>query len=451
MDFWWCGEKPMLAGNADLATDGAVMTMHRRHSCVSARTDGTVPGIAGHFAKSIAIGSMAGVVGLLLAFAAIFIYVRKRPNPWLRSRNTREGHGHDFLEKYESLVPQRYKYRYLKKITKSFGEKLVQGGFGSVFKGQLEDSRLVAVKILSRSRKMGRSLVINEVASIGRTAHVNVVTLLGFCQEGKRRALVYEYMPNGSLERYIYSDPPETSLPWDKLYQIAIGIARGLEYLHQGCNTRIVHFDIKPHNILLDEDFCPKIADFGLAKLCPRKESILSMAEARGTIGYMAPEVFSRSFGAVSTKSDVYSYGTMVLEMVGGRKNIKARADARTSDACFPHSIYQYPDGGEDDLRVGDVTAETEEIPRKMMLVGLWCIQIAPPNRPSMSRVVEMLEASSPAKTPLLIVCHGKAFSSVTGHQLARLVLSAIINRGKSHGGGGFPSISSWGHSSVSH
>lgn len=108
----------------------------------------------------------------------------------------------------------------------------------------------------------------------------------------------------------------------------------------------------------------------------------------------MAPEVFSRSFGAVSTKSDVYSYGTMVLEMVGRRKNIKARADDRPSDACFPHSIYQYLDGGEDDLRAGDVTAETEEIPRKMMLVGLWCIQTAPPNRPSMSRVVEMLEGS---------------------------------------------------------
>ncbi|KAJ8479467.1 hypothetical protein OPV22_023194 [Ensete ventricosum] len=135
------------------------------------------------------------------------------------------------------------------------------------------------------------------------------------------------------------------------------------------------------------------IADFGLAKLCPRKESILSMAEARGTIGYMAPEVFSRSFGAVSTKSDVYSYGMMVLEMVGGRKNIKACADDGTSAVYFPHWIYQYLDGGEDDLRAGDVTAETEEIPRKMMLVGL-CIQTAPPNRPCMSRVAEMLERS---------------------------------------------------------
>ncbi|RZR84090.1 hypothetical protein BHM03_00010845 [Ensete ventricosum] len=246
-------------------------------------------------------------------------------------------------------------------------------------------------------------------SELARTSHVNVVTLLGFCQEGQRRALVYEYMPNGSLETYIYSDPPETSLPWDKLYQIAIGIARALQYLHHGCNTRIVHFDIKPHNILLDEDFCPfllgtqhqilmlllnpKIADFGLAKLCPRKESILSMAEARGTIGYMAPEVFSRSFGAVSTKSDVYSYGMMVLEMVGGRKNIKACADDGTSAVYFPHWIYQYLDGGEDDLRAGDVTAETEEIPRKMMLVGL-CIQTAPPNRPCMSRVAEMLERS---------------------------------------------------------
>ena len=108
-------------------------------------------------------------------------------------------------------------------------------------------------------------------------------------------------------------------IEWEKLQQIAVGVARDLEYLHQGCSTRIIHFDIKPQNILLDQEFCPKIADFGLAKLCHLKDSILSIAEARGTIGFIAPEVFSRGFGVVSTKSDVYSYGMMLLEMVGGK------------------------------------------------------------------------------------------------------------------------------------
>jgi serine/threonine protein kinase len=128
-------------------------------------------------------------------------------------------------------------------------------------------------------------------------------------------------MPNGSLDKYIYSENPKGILGWERLYEIAIGIARGLEYLHHSCNTRIVHFDIKSQNILLDHNFCPKIADFGLAKLCRTKESKLSsMTGARGTIGFIAPEVHSRAFGMVSTKSDVYSYGMMLLEMIGGRK-----------------------------------------------------------------------------------------------------------------------------------
>ncbi|XVF50547.1 hypothetical protein PTKIN_Ptkin04bG0110000 [Pterospermum kingtungense] len=127
----------------------------------------------------------------------------------------------------------------------------------------------------------------------------------------------------------------ERRLAWEKLHEIAIGIARGLEYLHRGCSTRILHFDTKPHNILLDEDFFPKISDFGLAKQCP-KDSAISMMDARGTVGYIAPELFSRNFGKLSHKSDVYSFGMMVLEMVGGRKNIDRSAD-HSSEIYYPH------------------------------------------------------------------------------------------------------------------
>ncbi|XP_038984726.1 PR5-like receptor kinase [Phoenix dactylifera] len=251
------------------------------------------------------------------------------------------------------------------------------------------DGRLAAVKILSDSKGDGEEFV-NEVASIGRTSHVNIVSLLGFCSEGSKRALIYEFMPNGSLDKYIYSE--KSILGQEMLYQIATGVAQGLAYLHRGCNTRIVHFDIKPHNILLDQEFCPKISDFGLAKLCPQKVSILSMADTRGTIGYIAPEVFSRNFGVVSSKSDVYSYGMMLLEMVGGRKNIDVGA-GETSEIYFPHWIYKHleQDGG---LQAYGVTVETEEIARKMILVGLWCIQTNPENRPSMSMVVDMLQGS---------------------------------------------------------
>lgn len=167
-----------------------------------------------------------------------------------------------FLKKHGSLAPKRYMYSDIKKITKNFHDKLGLGGYGTVFKGILSDGHVVAVKVLSDTKGNGEEFV-NEVASIGKTSHVNIESLLGFCFEGSKRALIYDFMSNGSLEKFLYLE--KTTLCWKRLYKITIGIARGLEYLHGGCNTKIVHFDIKPHNILLDQDFCPKIADFGLA------------------------------------------------------------------------------------------------------------------------------------------------------------------------------------------
>jgi len=133
---------------------------------------------------------------------------------------------------------------------------------------------------------------INEVASMSQTSHVNIVSLLGFCYEGSKRAIVYEFLENGSLDQFMSRNK---SLTQDvtTLYGIGLGIARGLEYLHYGCKTRIVHFDIKHQNILFDGNLCPKVSDFGLAKLCEKRESVLSLMDTRGTIGYIAPEVFS--------------------------------------------------------------------------------------------------------------------------------------------------------------
>ncbi|XP_040376897.1 LEAF RUST 10 DISEASE-RESISTANCE LOCUS RECEPTOR-LIKE PROTEIN KINASE-like 2.1 [Oryza brachyantha] len=295
----------------------------------------------------------------------------------------------EMLRKCESLALKKYKYSELKKITKSFEDNLGEGGYGVVFKGRLQDGRIVAVKLLTASKGNGEDFL-NEVMSISRTSHVNIVSLLGFCLEGSKRALVYEYMSNGSLDKYIYSESSRLAKGWEMLLKIAIGIARGLEYLHQGCNTRIIHFDIKPRNILLDHEFCPKIADFGLAKLCHVNESILSMAEARGTIGFIAPEVFSRGFGVVSTKSDVYSYGMMLLEMIKGMKNLKGIADNLT-ETFFPQWVY---DRLASEMQRCKVAIGTEEVARKMTIVGLWCIQMTPETRPSMSRVIEMLERS---------------------------------------------------------
>ncbi|XP_078175331.1 LEAF RUST 10 DISEASE-RESISTANCE LOCUS RECEPTOR-LIKE PROTEIN KINASE-like 2.5 [Carex rostrata] len=342
----------------------------------------------------IIICTAAGSLAFIVACLILLVKLRSGKicaECILLSKHKPQGNIEMLLEKYGSFAPKKYKYAEVKKITSSFQDTLGKGGFGTVYKGRLQDGRLVAVKILHKSSS-DREELLNEILSIGRTSHVNVVNLVGFCIEGSKHALIYEYMPNGSLDNYIYSENPKSVLGWEKLYEIAIGIARGLEYLHRGCNARIVHFDIKPQNILLDEDFNPKIADFGLAKLCPQKESIISMAEMRGTIGYIAPEVFCRSFGVVSTKSDVYSYGMMVLEMVGGRRNAKPSAE-NPSQVYFPHWLYDRLNEGSP-IQACDVSMETEEIAKKMSMVSLWCTQTMPANRPSMNRVVEMLEKS---------------------------------------------------------
>ncbi|XP_010264690.1 PREDICTED: LEAF RUST 10 DISEASE-RESISTANCE LOCUS RECEPTOR-LIKE PROTEIN KINASE-like 2.4 [Nelumbo nucifera] len=348
----------------------------------------------------VAIAASTGGGFALIAIIIIFCWMRKKVSSdnviLSRSGKTKNIQNVEaFLKSYGSLTPTRYKYSDVKRMTNCFKDKLGQGGYGGVFKGKLSDGRLVAVKVLNDFKGNGEEFI-NEVASISRTSHVNIVTLLGFCIEEHKRALIYEFMPKGSLEKFIYcGTPTETPhLEFEILCKIAVGIAQGLEYLHRGCKTRIVHFDIKPHNILLDDNFCPKISDFGLAKLCPRNESILSMTGARGTAGYIAPEVFSRNFGGVSHKSDVYNYGMMILEMVGGRKNIQVEVD-NTSEIYFPHWIYKRL-GLEEDLGLHGITNNVEgEIARKMILVGLWCIQIDPADRPSMSKVLEMLERNA--------------------------------------------------------
>lgn len=270
-------------------------------------------------------------------------------------------------ENVEAVVMlRRYSYTKVKKMTSSFADVLGRGGFGTVYKGKLPDSRRdVAVKILKESEGNGEEFI-NEVASMSRTSHVNIVSLLGFCYEGNKRAIIYEFMPNGSLDKFL-AENMSTNMEWEKLFDIALGVSRGLEYLHNRCVSRIVHFDIKPQNILMDKDFCPKISDFGLAKLCKNNESIMSMLHARGTVGYIAPEVFSKNFGGVSHKSDVYSYGMVVLEMIGARNIQKVENfGSNHSSMYFPDWIYKDFERGDIMSIFGDhITEEEEKLRRK--------------------------------------------------------------------------------------
>jgi serine/threonine protein kinase len=284
----------------------------------------------------------------------------------------------------------RFAYTDITAITSHFRDKLGQGGYGSVYKGVLLPGNVyVAIKMLGNSNCNGDEFI-SEVSTIGRIHHINVVRLVGFCAEEMRRALVYEYMPNGSLDKYIFS--AERSFSWDKLNEIALGIARGINYLHLGCDMQILHFDIKPHNILLDSNFVPKVADFGLAKLYPRDKSFVPASAMRGTIGYIAPEMVSRSFGAISSKSDVYSFGMLLLEMAGGRRNADQNA-ANSSHAYYPAWVYDRLAAQE----VGEISVASDmhELERKLCIVGLRCIQMKPQDRPTMSEVIEMLECGT--------------------------------------------------------
>ncbi|XP_013603316.1 PREDICTED: probable receptor-like protein kinase At1g67000 [Brassica oleracea var. oleracea] len=336
----------------------------------------------------VGLCSLTGIIALVVFLCPCFrVQI-------FRKRKTSDERRQEMLR---ALIPlKHYTYAQVKKITQSFAEVVGRGGFGVVYRGTLCDGRMVAVKVLKDSKDNNGEDFINEVASMSQTSHVNIVSLLGFCSEGSKRAIVYEFLENGSLDKFI-SDTTIMNLDFTALYEIALGVARGLEYLHFGCKTRIVHFDIKPQNVLLDENLLPKVSDFGLAKLCEKKESIISLLDMRGTIGYIAPEMFSPVYGSVSHKSDVYSYGMLLLEMIGARKKeiVDQVSASNASSMYFPEWIYQ-------DLGQGDnvspteygIRSEEEEIAKKMKIVGLWCIQSSPSNRPPMNIVVEMMEGS---------------------------------------------------------
>ncbi|EOY13485.1 PR5-like receptor kinase [Theobroma cacao] len=295
----------------------------------------------------------------------------------------------NFLQSQNNLMPIRYSYSEIKRMTDGFKNKLGQGGYGYVFKGKLRSGQLVAIKLLNNSKANGQDFI-NEVATIGRIHHVNVVRLIGFCVKGSKQALVYDFMKNGSLDKIIFSAENNT-LSWQKMFEIALGVARGIEYLHRGCEMQILHFDIKPRNILLDENFTPKVSDFGLAKLYSVDNDIISLTAARGTVGYMAPELFYKNLGGISYKADVYSFGMMLMEITGRRKNLNASAE-QSSQIYFPSWIYDRLDEG-DIMDLGDLIENENKIMRKMVIVALWCIQMKPTDRPSMSKVLNMLES----------------------------------------------------------
>ena len=293
-----------------------------------------------------------------------------------------------FLESLPGLPP-RLSFKELDVATEHFSKVLGEGGFGTVYEGTLSDGSRVAVKRLGGS-KQGQKEFRAEVATIGGINHLRLVRLWGFCADGPHRMLVYECMDRGSLDRWLFRDT--FLLSWSIRYQIAVDTAQGLSYLHHECRHKIIHLDVKPQNILLDNQFRAKVADFGMSKLYDQ-EMTKVVTQMRGTPGYLAPEWLLQA--GVTVKCDVYSYGMVLLEIVSGRKNLDV--NTRPEKWYFPAWALQRMEVKSwidiVDFRLeSTLTLEDWAQVKKVVKIAIWCIQESPHVRPTMATVVQMLE-----------------------------------------------------------
>ncbi|GMN66854.1 hypothetical protein TIFTF001_035915 [Ficus carica] len=278
--------------------------------------------------------------------------------------------------------------------------KLGEGGFGPVYRGILEDGQEIAVKRLSLSSQQGLNEFKNEVKLIAKLQHRNLIRLLGCCIHGEEKLLVYEYMPNKSLNSFVFGQAQSKLLQWPQRFQIICGIVRGLQYLHHDSRLRIVHRDLKTSNILLDNEMNPKISDFGLARTFVGDQTAGNTNRVVGTYGYMAPEYAFR--GQFSTKSDVFSFGIMVLEIVSGKKNISFQDENNTGLTLIGHAWTLVKEGRPFelvDVHLKDLDVNLHEVLR-CIHVGLLCVQQRLVDRPNMSSVGLMLGSDNELPKP---------------------------------------------------
>ncbi|XP_020225173.1 G-type lectin S-receptor-like serine/threonine-protein kinase LECRK1 [Cajanus cajan] len=298
----------------------------------------------------------------------------------------------------EEVTLRRFSYSELKRATSNFRQELGKGSFGAVYKGELHKGRrLIAVKRLEKLVEEGEREFQAEMRAIGKTHHKNLVRLLGFCAEGSKRLLVYEYMPNSSLENVIFGAHNQSHRrpEWDERVRIAIEIARGILYLHEECEAPIIHCDIKPQNILMDEFYTAKISDFGLAKLL-MPDQTRTFTGARGTRGYLAPE-WNKNM-PISVKTDVYSYGIVLLEILCCRRNIEVHV-SQPEEVLLSNWAYKcFVAGQLNKLFLWEAVDKTAG--ENMVKVALWCIQDEPVLRPTMKSVVLMLEGITDIAIP---------------------------------------------------
>ncbi|KAF5778165.1 putative protein kinase RLK-Pelle-DLSV family [Helianthus annuus] len=343
--------------------------------------------------RIIAIVACVSSVTVITAALMIVVYIRK--SRYIQHRRT-ASYDANKLAKNLNDSGLNFKYSTVEKATRhwDYSNKLGQGGFGTVYKGVLTDGREIAVKRLFFNYKFRVADFYNEINIIRSVQHKNLIRLLGCSCSGPESILIYEYMPNKSLDFFIFDKIKGKEIGWEKRFEIVIGIAEGLVYLHENTHHRIIHRDIKAANILLDFRLRPKIADFGLARSFQDDKSHISTGIA-GTLGYMAPEYLAH--GQLTEKADVYSFGILILEVVTGMESNRSKTTEFTDDSLLSTAWKHFKQGTVEEIfdtnlmmhMYPNINFQKEVI--KVVHIALLCTQEALSLRPSMSTALKML------------------------------------------------------------
>ncbi|KAK2350681.1 G-type lectin S-receptor serine/threonine-protein kinase RKS1 [Trifolium repens] len=351
--------------------------------------------------KRLAAILVPSIVAIIILLTCVnYLWKKKRKDKMMRQLNqdSSEEENGDQSSKHPNLP--FFSFKTIMTATRNCGHdnKLGQGGFGSVYKGCLVNGQEIAVKRLSKHSGQGKEEFKNEVTLLVKLQHRNLVRLLGCCFEKEEKMLIYEYLPNKSLDFFIFNQNQRSSLDWAMRFEIICGIARGVLYLHQDSRLKIIHRDLKASNVLLDAAMNPKISDFGMARIF-EDEIQANTKRVVGTYGYMAPEYAME--GRYSTKSDVFSYGILLLEIISGKRNTHCEI-GRESPNLIGHVWTLWTEGRA--LDTVDSTLNQSYPPTAIVLrciqIGLLCVQENAMNRPTMSEVVFMLCNETPLCQP---------------------------------------------------
>ncbi|XP_042011534.1 G-type lectin S-receptor-like serine/threonine-protein kinase LECRK3 [Salvia splendens] len=332
------------------------------------------------------IGIVLMCISILVLSISVIFFHKKRKD----CNKINKDEGANFVE---GISLQVFTFEHLVEATNGFKEELGRGASGTVFKGVLQNGqKMVAVKRLEKEVAQGEIEFQTELKTIGKMYHRNLVRLLGYCFDGVNKLLVLEYMSNGSLADILFNQEKRPS--WEERMKIARDISRGILYLHQECETQIIHCDIKPQNILMDDNWRAKISDFGMAKLL-KQDQTKTYTRIRGTKGYVAPEWYHKQ--AITVKADVYSFGVMLLEIICCRKCVDSGMNE--DEAILEEWAYDCYATGKIGSLVGDEMVEERKVER-MVKIGIWCVQYDPSLRPTMKTVLLMLEGTMEIPIP---------------------------------------------------